>query len=101
MFSCFVIRVNIDHFSTCIKDAVIKCHDLGAIRPDRIISTWSIEGRTSEHRTGITPVEGLAVDDAIVHHSLIRTGKAQIICLAGAKRHIFEGNFSGTIKALI
>ena len=101
MFSCTVIRVNIDCFSRCIKGAVIKYHGRGAIRPDRIIFIWSIEGRISEHCTGITPVEGLAVDDAIVHHSLIRTDEAQIICLAGAKRHIFEGNCFGTIKAVI
>ena len=101
MFSCTVIRVNIDCFSRCIKGAVIKFHGRGAIRPDRIIEGWSIEGRISEHCTGITPVEGLAVDFAVFHHSPIRTGKAQIICLAGAKLHIFEGNFSGTIKAVI
>ena len=101
LFSCTVIRVNIDHFSRCIKGAVIKCHGRGAIRPDRIIEEWSIEGRIFEHCTGITPVEGFAVDDAIVHHSLIRADEAQIICLAGAKRHIFEGDCSGTIKAVI
>ena len=100
-FSCTVIRVNIDHFSRCIEGAVIKCHGRGAIRPERIISTWSIEGRIDKLCTLITPVEGLAVDDAIVHHSLIRTDEAQIICLAGAKRHIFEGDCSGTIKAVI
>ena len=101
LFSCTVIRVNIDHFSRCIKGAVIKCHGRGAIRPERIIEGWSIEGRILEHCTGITPVEGFAVDDAIVHHSLIRADEAQIICLAGAKRHIFEGDCSGTIKAVI
>ena len=100
-FSCTVIRVNIDHFSRCIEGAVIKCHGRGAIRPERIISTWSIEGRIFEHCTGITPVEGFAVDDAIVHHSLIRADEAQIICITGAKRHIFEGDCSGTIKAVI
>ena len=101
MVSCTVIRVNIDRFSVRIEGAVIKCHGRGAIRPDRIIFIWRIEGRISEHCTGITPVEGLAVDDAIVHHSLIRTDEAQIIYTAGAKRHIFEGDCSGTIKAVI
>ena len=101
LFSCTVIRVNIDHFSRCIKGAGIKCHDRGAIRPNRIISTWSIEGRIDKLCTFITPVEGLAVDDAVIHHSIIRTDEAQIIYLAGAKRHIFEGNCFGTIKAVI
>ena len=32
---------------------------------------------------------------------MIRADEAQIIYLAGVKRHIFEGNFSGTIKAVI
>ena len=101
LFSCTVIRVNIDHFSRCIKGAGIKCHDRGAIRPNRIISTWSIEGRIDKLCTFITPVEGLAVDDAVIHHSIIRTDEAQIICITGAKRHIFEGDCSGTIKAVI
>ena len=101
MASCLVIRVNIDRFSRCIKGAVIKYHGRGAIRPDRIIEGWSIEGRISEHCTGITPVEGLAVDFAVIHHSLIRTDEAQIICITGAKRHIFEGDCFGTIKAVI
>ena len=101
MCSCTVIRVNIDHFSTCIKGAVIKCHGRGAIRPDRIISTWSIEGRINELCTFITPVEGLAVDGAIIHHSMIRTDEAQIICVTGAKRHILECDCSGIIKAVI
>ena len=107
MFSCTVIRVNIDYFFRCIEGAVIKFHGRGAIRPERIISIWSIEGRISEHCTGITPVVGPAVDDAVVHHSPIRTDEAQIICIIsiiciiGAKCHIFEGNFSGTIKAVI
>ena len=99
--SCTVIRVNIDHFSRCIKGAGIKCHDRGAIRPNRIISTWSIEGRIDKLCTFITPVEGLAVDDAVIHHSIIRTDEAQIICITGAKRHIFEGDCFGTIKAVI
>ena len=101
MFSCTEIRVNIDYLSTCIKGAGIKCHDRGAIRPNRIISTWSIEGRIDKLCTFITPVEGLAVDDAVIHHSIIRTDEAQIICITGAKRHIFEGDCSGTIKAVI
>ena len=101
MGSCTVIRVNIDRFSRCIKGAVIKYHGRGAIRPDRIIFIWSIKGRISEHCTGITPVEGLAVDFAVIHHSIIRTDEAQIICITGAKRHIFEGDCSGTIKAVI
>ena len=101
LFICTVIRVNIDHFSTCIEGAVIKCHGRGAIRPDRIISRWSIEGRILEHCTGITPVEGLAVDVAVFHHSMIRADEAHIICFIGVKRHIFEGDCSGTIKAVI
>ena len=101
---CCSLRVNIDYFSLitiCIKGAVIKYHGRGAIRPERIIIFWSIEGRISEHCTGIAPIGCLAVDDAVIHHSLIRTDEAQIICITGAKRHIFEGDCSGTIKAVI
>ena len=101
MFSCTEIRVNIDYLSTCIKGAGIKCHDRGAIRPECISSIWSIEGRISEHCTFITPVEGLAVDDAVFYHCIVNTDEAQIIFITGAKRHIFEGNCFGTIKAVI
>ena len=101
MFSCTEIRVNIDYLSTCIKGAGIKCHDRGAIRPECISSIWSIEGRISEHCTFITPVEGLAVDDAVFYHCIVNTDEAQIICITGAKRHIFEGDCFGTIKAVI
>ena len=101
MFSCTEIRVNIDYLSTCIKGAGIKCHDRGAIRPECISSIWSIEGRISEHCTFITPVEGLAVDDAVFYHCIVNTDEAQIIYITGAKRHIFEGDCSGTIKAVI
>ena len=104
MFSCTVIRVNIDYFSLCticIKGAGIKYHGRGAIRPERIIIFWSIEGRISEHCTGITPVGGPAVDFAVIHHCIINVGKAKIIFTAGAKLHIFEGDRSGPLKAVI
>ena len=101
MFSCTVIRVNIDHFSRCIKGAGIKCHGRGAIRPECILSIWSIEGRIDELCTGIAPIVCLAVDDAVFHHCIVNTDEAQIIFITGAKRHIFEGDCSGTIKAVI
>ena len=62
---CCSLRVNIDYFSLRIKGAVIKYHGRGAIRPERILSFWSIEGRISEHCTGIAPIVCLAVDNAV------------------------------------
>ena len=101
MVSCTVIRVNIDRFSVRIEGAVIKCHGRGTIRPECIIRAWCIEGRILEHCTGIAPIVCLAVDDAVFHHCIVNTDEAQIIHHARAKRHIFEGNCSGTIKAVI
>ena len=101
MFSCTVIRVNIDCFSRCIEGAVIKCHGRGAIRPDRITEGWSIEGRIDKLCTGIAPIGCPAVDFAVIHHCFVNIGKAQIIFIAGAKLHIFEGDCSGIFKAVI
>ena len=101
MGSCTVIRVNIDRFSVRIEGAGIKCHGRGTIRPECIIRAWCIEGRILEHCTGIAPIVCLAVDDAVFHHCIVNTDEAQIIYLAGAKRHIFEGDCFGTIKAVI
>ena len=101
MVSCTGIRVNIDHFSVRIEGAVIKCHDRGAIRPECIIRAWCIEGRIVKLCTGIAPIVCLAVDDAVFYHCIVNTDEAQIIYRAGAKRHIFEGNCFGTIKAVI
>ena len=101
MVSCTVIRVNIDRFSVRIEGAVIKCHGRGTIRPECIIRAWCIEGRILEHCTGIAPIVCLAVDDAVFHHCIVNTDEAQIIHHARAKRHIFEGNCFGTIKAVI
>ena len=101
MGSCTVIRVNIDRFSVRIEGAGIKCHGRGTIRPECIIRAWCIEGRILEHCTGIAPIVCLAVDDAVFHYCIVNTDEAQIIHHARAKRHIFEGNCSGTIKAVI
>ena len=96
IFSCTVIRVNIDCFSLttiCIKGAGIKYHGRGAIRPERIIIFWSIEGRISEHCTGIAPIGCPAVDDAILHNGVTNTNKTVIITGSTLERHLFERNF--------
>ena len=93
MGSCTVIRVNIDRFSVRIEGAGIKCHGRGAIRPERIIEAWSIEGRIDKLCTFITPVEGLAVDGAILHNGVINTSKTVIITGSTLELHIFERNF--------
>ena len=101
MFSCTEIRVNIDYLSTCIKGAGIKCHDRGAIRPDRIISTWSIEDRIDKLCTLITPVEGLAVDDTVLYDCVINTSKTVIITGSTLELHLFKLDIICSIETVV
>ena len=101
MRSCTVIRVNIDHPAGRIEGAAVKGHHRGGVRPERIIVTGSIEGRVLELGTGIAPVEGLAVDGAILHGGVVDADKAQIIRRSGLQRHVFERDAIAAVKGII
>ena len=96
-----IIGIDIDDLTGRVKGAVVKGHYGRTVRPDGIISARTVERGIRKLCGLIAPVEGLAVDYAIINNGVIRTNKAQIICTSGLERHVLERDRSRAVEAVI
>ena len=101
MLAGTVIRVYIDDLARSIECAAIKGHHRGAVSPERIISAGAVKGRVGKYGALIPPVEGLAVDSAVIDDRIVCAYESEIIDCAGAERHIPESDGPGAVEAVV
>ena len=80
---------------------MVKGHRGRTVCPDGVVAGRAVKGSVLKYRGGITPIEGLSVDRAILTNGLIGTNKAEIVRFAGLQCHLLELDRSSAVKTVI
>ena len=104
-----IISINVNNFSFGVECTMVKSHLGRTICPKCIIHNRAFESCVLEHCRGITPVEGLSINDAIINNGFRCMRKSHIISCnlfvcwgyTSFQRHAFESDTCASSKAEI